>query len=249
MECSIISRPNGFLWRLGLPLLLSTLSALFSATALEAQPTGGFTPQWKSGAAWVIQTQYELFQIRAQPEPTATLRWRFQVVRETPRAFTIEARCAEQNAWTRLVVDKPTMSVVSAEFHSTALGREQVMRAKYSGKGMVPHVAAVGAAPLQIPLFPLGVEPETRYHRGVVAGEQTHEVVITQLVEQVTDPGRVREFLEERVGTSAVIPESRRYYIVTSVEGNAKIEQVWAEGLPWFLYSRTPASTSSWVGR
>lgn len=229
----------------GLPLVTI---ALCCATTGQAQPRAGFAPQWKRGNTWVIQTRYQVYQVRADPVPTVTLRWRFEVTRETPRAFTIVARCMNQNAWTQFQVDKANMSVAYAEFHSTALGREQVLQAKYSGKGMTPRVAEVGTAPIHMPLFPLGVDAESRYHRDVAAGEQTHEVVITQRVEQADAEG-IRKFLAERLGASAVVPESRRYYIVTSVEGSASVEQVWAEGLPWFLYSRTPASTSSWLGQ
>ena len=101
--------------------------------------------------------------------------------------------------------------------------------------------------PYRLPLFPLSEEGWKTYSYDLQVGEEIFEVETVQEVTIIEDPEQVREWLQERTDMPIVVPDAPRYFLVRIQQDTYQVEQVWAQDVPWYLYSTDDSSVSGLV--
>ena len=228
----------------GVFLLLGAMSPNIAATQ------GYFIPRWKTGAAWEVQALYpvQMLKVDLEEVPSYPIRWRFEVQEENTRTFILSVTSPDTEDRMLLTLERETLSLKRAELYIGGGGKEQTIVTEYSGVGMVPDMKILGQVPYQLPLFPIEEEGVTEYERISDLGEERLRTVVRQEVRRIDDVSEVFELMPEYASETAMVPEARYYYLVTSIENNDETIQIWAQDVPWFIYSRTDSSTS-WMIR
>jgi len=218
-------------------------------------PQQGYLPAWKVGTTWSIQTQYYWFMpkqvyVENDRTPIRQIQWQFEIVDEDSQQFFVRVKSPTiPTTWMELMIDKPTLSIRRSVLHYVERGTEQAIAESYSGQGMVPYFAQLGEVPYQLPLFPLNKPGIVEYQRDASTDTEIFATKIAQTVQTTDDVHQVQEFLAAKLLKPMVIPDSSQYFIVKTreqdgAEQDYELDQVWAENLPWYLFSADNYSTS-----